>query len=335
MSQPQTLKPWHPDTIFNGFIGANVIYAFQRIQLFSVLQPGLALTPNEVSEKTKTDLERLCALLRAGIAFGFFRQNEDGTVYVTEAGEEVRRLIGYFTWSVGGYGQVLRELGNLSQGDKRWNHFRDEGMVALGSDQNNRSFMRHLLDEVLDGLTFNTIADLGCGNAGRLIDSCYRYPHVHGVGIDISEAAIDLAAANVQKHGMSDRIRLICANVLSVIRSEEHQSILADVDIVTSFMMLHDLYNLSHIWDKLFDQLLTVFPNASYYLFADTVRMPPLEELEELPIFNVGFELLHSFMGVRIPTKSTYDRAFAKAGLTVEKCIPFGTPNTYLYVLKV
>jgi hypothetical protein len=50
-------------------------------------------------------------------------------------------------------------------------------------------------------------------------------------------------------------------------------------------------------------------------------------------MFNMGFELIHAFMGVDIQKKSSYEEAFARVGLRVERCVPFGAPNTFLYVL--
>jgi hypothetical protein len=38
---------------------------------------------------------------------------------------------------------------------------------------------------------------------------------------------------------------------------------------------------------------------------------------------------------VCLPTKTEYDAAFARAGLTIELCADFGTPYTYLYLLRV
>lgn len=335
MNTNTQLKPIHPDDLFNGYVGANVAFALQQIGLFNVLTPGLTLKAEEVAARTGCDLHRLSALLRAGEALGYFELRPDGHVTVTEMGEVLRNQLGYFTWSVGGYGQLFHRLGALGTGAKTWGHLRDEGMVALGADMNNRNFMQHLLFDVLDQLDVTTIADFGCGNGGRLVNFANRYPHMRGVGIDISADAIRLADENVQKNGLEDRLQMICTNVLDTIRTDKYNDVLADVDAVTSFMMLHDLYNIPDLWENLFDRLRAAFPNVKYFVIADTVQMPPLDEMDKLPIFNVGYELLHAYMDVSLPTKKEYDEAFVKAGLSIETCIDFGTPHTYLYVLRV
>jgi len=330
-----SIKPIHPDELFNGYVGANVAYAFQQIGLFSVLTPNIKLKPHEIAVRTGSDLPRLQALLKAGQELGYISSHADGFVSVSEMGEILRTQLGYFTWSVGGYGDLFRNMSRLATTKETWKPLRNEGMVALGADMNHHSFMEHILFEVLDHLSFCKIADFGCGNGGRLISFCQRYPHIRGVGIDISADAIKLAKENVKRNGLEDRLEMICTNVLETIQTERYKEVLAGVDLVSSFMMLHDLYNIPSVWPKLFDHLREAFPGVKHFLFADTVKMPLSDELSELPIFSVGYELLHSYMDVRLPTKAEYDAAFARAGLTVEICADFGTPYTYLYLLRI
>lgn len=277
----------------------------------------------------------MSALLKAGIDLGFIEVDEENLYSWTESGTELARHVGYFTWSVGGYGDFFRELGNLATNDVPWSHLRDGSLVALGSDQANSAFMADILFSVLDTLSFSCIADFGCGNAGRLIEFCKRYPHTLGVGIDINREAINSARENVARHGMHNNIELYCENVLYFINSSVDREKLKKIEIITCFMMLHDLFNIDNLKSTLFDRLRAAFPAVKYFIIADTVRMPVIKDSHELPIFNIGFELLHGYMNVKIHDKSAYDEAFTAAGLHIEKCLPFGTPNTYLYVLRV
>ncbi len=330
-----SMQAVHPDELFNGYVGAHVAYAFQQIGLFSVLTPNIRRKPHDIAARTGLDLPRLQALLKAGHELGYIASHADGSVSVSEMGEILRGQLGYFTWAVGGYGDLLRSMGRLTTGKETWKPLRNEGMVALGADMNHRSFMEHILFDVLDHLSCHRIADFGCGNGGRLISFCQRYPHIKGVGIDISTDAITLARENVKQHGLEDRLEMICTNVLETIQTDRYKELLAGVDLVSSFMMLHDLYNIPSVWPRLFDHLREAFPGVKHFLFADTVRMPPTEERSTLPIFAVGYELLHSYMDVCLPTKAEYDAAFVRAGLTIEMCADFGTPYTYLYLLRV
>lgn len=278
------------------------------------------------------------ALLKAGIDLGFIEKDEHNLYSWTESGAELARHVGYFTWSVGGYGDFFRELGTLATSDTPWSHLRDGSLVALGADQANSAFMSNILFDVLDNMSFSSIADFGCGNAGRLINFCKRYPHTIGVGVDINREAIELARQNVESQGMQNNIELYCENVLNFINNSSVREKLEKIEVVTCFMMLHDLFNIDNLKHTLFDRLRSAFPAVKYFIIADTVRMSlntESKEANELPIFNIGFELLHGYMNIKIHDKSAYDEAFLAAGLHIEKCLPFGTPNTYLYVLRV
>ncbi|MFD2168558.1 methyltransferase domain-containing protein [Tumebacillus lipolyticus] len=334
MITKQQVESMQPVQMFNGYVGAHMAYALHQIGLFPILEPKQRLGVRELAEKAKCDLPRLKALLRTGSLLGFFELHEGDTVSVTEMGEELRRDLGYFVWSVGGYGKMFQDMGQLSTASKAWSHLRDNGLVALGADMCNRSLMSELLYGVLDELDFTHIADLGCGNGGRLVQFCQRYPYIKGVGVDIAPAAIELANQNVAQNGLEDRLSMICANALDTFQSDQYKDVMETVEVLTCFMMFHDLYNIESIRDTIFDRLRNAFPNIKYFLIADTLKMPPKDSLEQLPIFNVGYELVHDFMEVQIPSQDDYERLFTASGLTIEKCIDFGVPNTYLYLLR-
>ncbi|WP_216822577.1 methyltransferase [Shewanella sp. WE21] len=332
---PTVPLPMSATAVFNGYVGANLIFAYDRIGLFKVLGPKQRMSFRQLASQIQCITNRFEALLNAGITFGFITKCDDGLYAWTEAGQDMCKHVGYFTWSVGGYGNFFRELGTLVDNKECWSGLRDGSMVALGSDQANASFMREIFYSALDNIKFSRIADFGCGNAGRLIDVCKRYENMSGVGVDIDLNAVQLARKNVKNNGLQDSIDLYCEDVLIAIEDPMLKAKLADVEVVTSFMMLHDLLNMEGLKDVLFDRLRMAFPSVKYFIIADTVRMASPEGLNELPIFNIGFELLHGYMDVQIHDKESYDHVFEKSGLTIEKCIPFGTPNTYLYVLKV
>lgn len=337
-SPPTPLTPPTPldaAGLFNGYIGASLAFSFQRLGIFTTLKPGERKTLTELVAATGAIERRLRALLHAGATLGYLVEEPPDTFLWTEHGEELHKNKGYFTWSVGGYGRFLRELSTLAKSDMRWDHLRDGSLVALGADQSNASLMRDTLFSVLDRVRFSRIADLGCGNAGRLVDFCHRYPGVTGVGIDINADAITLARQHVKTNGLEGSIELHCQNVLRSFSDEAVKRSLRDVEVVTCFLMLHDLLNVESLKDELFDHLRSAFPNASTFIIADTARMPRRDELEEMPIFNVGFELVHAFMDITIFDKSVYFDMFERAGLHVEACVDFGTPYTYLFQLRV
>ena len=53
-----------------------------------------------------------------------------------------------------------------------------------------------------------TVIEIGCGTGRNLIAAAKRFPDARYFGIDISEAMLETALANVAKAGLSDRITL-------------------------------------------------------------------------------------------------------------------------------
>ena len=70
----------------------------------------------------------------------------------------------------------------------------------------------HMLTQALGGLIpeqsdlsqIHQVLDIGCGPGGWLLDLVTQYPHLHGVGIDISELMIPYASHMAESRGLSN-----------------------------------------------------------------------------------------------------------------------------------
>jgi S-adenosylmethionine-diacylgycerolhomoserine-N-methlytransferase len=68
----------------------------------------------------------------------------------------------------------------------------------------------------LDVPAGGTVLEVGCGTARNLIVAARRWPAARFYGLDISEAMLTTARANVARAGLSDRIRLAQADASQV-----------------------------------------------------------------------------------------------------------------------
>ena len=59
--------------------------------------------------------------------------------------------------------------------------------------------------EILTGVTAPKILDVGTGTGAILISLLHERPDAHGVGVDISTAALEVARANANQNGVADR----------------------------------------------------------------------------------------------------------------------------------
>jgi hypothetical protein len=326
--------PVNADTAFNGFVCAHVLFALERLEVFEQMEDAGSLDIPEFCAQRSIDERVFRALITAAAWFGHVTVQDD-RVSTTWEGQEVSRMVGFFTWAVGGYHDVFAHAVPIARGELRFGEDvrRDEAMVALGSAQADVSLMQHLLDKELAETNFSVLADLGSGTGERLCRLVAARPGARGIGLDISESATGLAVETAHRYGLRDRVRPVCADVRALLFGDRRPEGTADVDVVMSFMFLHDLLADPDSRAEVIPRLRTAFPNAHTFLLADTVLRPRSGE-DALPIFSSGFELAHALMGIPLHTRQAYEDLFVQGGLSVRRTVPFGAPHTYLFVLE-
>lgn len=349
MTYPQHIpQEWHdkaatpisPVDAFNGYVAANVVFALDRVGLLEAIGRGEKVDGASLAMVLPEGIEefRVAALLRTAAECGFLEAAGDYFI-PTDAGRDMARSRGYFTWAVGGYHDVFANAGRLSTGDRRYEPGdvrRDESMVALGSAQCDQSMFAALLDEVIADVEFETIADLGSGNSARISRVAVARPGTRGIGIDISAPATEMASRNIAAAGLADRVRAVQADVLDVIGAADSSAGMpgdADVDTVMCFFLLHDLLADPARRSGILPRMREAFPKAHTFVFGDTMLRSSARGQSHLPIFSLGFELAHAMMGIPLHTKETYEELFAAAGLSAERVEPFSAPHSWLYVL--
>lgn len=236
----------------------------------------------------------------------------DGDRYTVGSGfADVYAARGYFYWLVKGCGELFSVAPDVASPEQRVGDYyhRDMRAVAIGSRLIGDGQVEPLFDEIIDGLDFGTIADLGCGSGQRLIRIAQRNPGVAAVGIDIAHGAVELAEKSVGDAGLTGQVHIVRGDVLAL-RPEQ---VFADVDVVTCVFMGHDFWPQQRCVDGLAN-LRQAFPNARRLLLCDVVRTPGAPSQETTTIFTLGFELIHALMGVYIPSRQEWLEAFDAAG---------------------
>ena len=327
--------PISVDEAFNGYLAAQIVFALDRLGLLEELLEHGRADVHAAAARIGADQVMLVALLRAAQTCGYLVLR-DGEAVITPAGRDMAFMRGYFTWAVGGYANLFSNIAGLISGDRRFNSdiFRDEAMVALGSGQNDRAFMAGTVDEVLGQLDFTAMADLGSGISARLCRVAAARDGMRGVGLDISDAATRLAQDAIRRAGLDGNVQALRADVLGVIKGTEKYPVLAEVDAVMSFFLLHDLLAAPDTRSRVMPGLRDAFPKARTFVLADTMIRPAQPGDATLPVFSVGYELAHALMGVPLHAKDTYEALFVQAGLRIRQVLPFGTPHSWLYVLE-
>jgi SAM-dependent methyltransferase len=320
-----------PADIYNHLILSHVILFFNKTNLFPELAAGASL--GELAERSQFEPVRLGVVLRAAAVMGVV-QLEGDRYHLTDLGYDLEKHRGFFTWAIGGYSPLLESMDVFLAAPKTgWRPYVRGDYVAVGSDEANQGLMQPIFERVIDDLPARVIADLGCGNAGRLVDLLRRRPELTGVGIDIDARAIEVAEKNRDQHHLQHRLQLVRENVFTALDTPRPE--LAKVELVMSFMMLHDLFNFDSLRDgRLFAHLKAAFPQAKYFVLADTCLDEQDRTAATMPIFTMGYELIHALRGIQLFPVSHYERQFAASGLKLLARHDFGVPNTYLFILE-
>ena len=58
------------------------------------------------------------------------------------------------------------------------------------------------------------ILDIGTGSGALLLALLSELPNAHGIGTDISEAALQIARANAERHGLANRCTFVACNIV-------------------------------------------------------------------------------------------------------------------------
>jgi len=172
---------------------------------------------------------------------------------------------------------------------------RDARAISVACRSIARNFFDPPLRDLLDGIDFTTVADLGCGSGDRIIMLAEQRPS-RAIGVDIALGALDVAREAIREAKLEERITLIQDDVLNMPPRPEY----ADVDLVTCFLMGHDFWPRDNCV-KTLQQLREIFPNLRSLILGDTCRSVGVEG-PDLPMFTVGFETVHALMDQYLPT---------------------------------
>ncbi|MFJ9447719.1 aminotransferase class I/II-fold pyridoxal phosphate-dependent enzyme [Kitasatospora sp. NPDC101235] len=327
-----TFAPMEFPSLFNGYIGAQTAFALAELGVWTALDEG----PRPVAELAvvaDSTVPRTRALLNTMALLGYV-ELRDEMAFLTTAGRELIRHRGFLMWGVGGYGAMMSSLADLATGRAVYGRDvrRDEGRIAKGAGEVGSELMLPVEQRILEGLDYGDVADLGCGDGTRLIRLAGNRPEPRrGVGIDISEAACAIAEKRVVEAGLAGNLEIVCGDVLF----GEERPVFPGIDLVGSFLLLHDLFAASDEPAGMVRALRRAFPDARYFLLADTNAQSWERHEGPLPAFSLEFELMHAFMDTPLLSRDAYEAAFAAGGLRVRRREQFGAPSTWIWLLEV
>jgi SAM-dependent methyltransferase len=308
--------------LFEGFALTSVLSSLEQVGLLARLEAGPIPADTSCGEDG-LPLATLRYLSQREIV-----EQRDGAFVLTERGQAICRDKGYLVWLQGGYGRTLGALGAFSTGALRYGAdvVRDGRWVADGSALIGKDDVAPYATEVLEGLAFRHVVDLGCGNARFLIGAAQRFG-VTGFGIDLAPEACEDAATAVAAAGLTGRVSVRCGDAGDLSAIPE----LREADLAVAFFLLHEIFE--HGRDALVSYLTTLgqlMPAGAHMLVAEV--QPATGAPDER--WRPEFTLLHAIMRQQLLTADGWDEAFDAAGWARREVRELGLPGAVLLLYE-
>jgi SAM-dependent methyltransferase len=254
----------------------------------------------------------------------------DEVYRLTDAGRELHADRGYLVWLSGGYGEALHHFGDLLTGKRRFGADIDRNVrwVAVGTALAGQQDLRPDVMRILGEISFDRVADIGCGNAHFLIAAC-QAAGGGGVGVDISPDACAEGRQELAKAGMTDRIAIYEADGTKAATLPE----LEDVQLVVTFFFLHEV--LEHGYDVLVEYLRGIcdrLPAGAHMLTAE--ETPPAGEQNVPELLTPEYSLTQALMRQTLLTEDGWREAFTEAGFEVPAIVHPNLPDCRLILAR-
>lgn len=310
--------------LFEGFALASVLASLDEAGLLGALEAGpVSGAPDGVA-----DADRLMPAALRYLAQRELAEERDGAFALTERGRAVVKDKGYLVWLQGGYGHVLAGLGDFITGARRYGSDVERAgrWVAEGSALIGRDDVAPYAVEVLSGIEFHHVVDLGCGNARFLIGAAQRFG-VTGVGVDLSPEACEDAATMIADADLTGEVVVRCGDAGDLDAIPE----LAEADLVVAHFLLHEIFE--HGREALIGYLTKlggIMPQGAHMLVAEVQPATGAHEERWRPEFT----LLHAIMRQELLDVDGWHEAFTAAGWSRHEVRDLGLPGAILLLYR-
>jgi len=211
--------------ILAGGVPGQCCYAVARLGVPDLLADG----PRPVAElaaESGADPQVLHRLLRGLVALGLFRRVEPDGYALTSVGELLRADVpGSLRQTAIMYGDVVARsfaeiMHTVRTGRPAFEKVYGQAFYDYldGHPDVAETFAAAMGSEpapaVLDGIDLsevNTLVDIGGGDGGLLIDVLDRYPHLHGVLLELPNS-VQAAGKRLEAAGLAGRARLVAGS---------------------------------------------------------------------------------------------------------------------------
>ena len=231
---------WSAFDLVEAYQLANAVAALHDLELFKSMQRPA--TAKELAARSGLDENLLRGVLEYVAArTDLLRKTRGRFVATSDYAEKSRFLLDLY---VGAYGRNAEELGEL---------LHDPGLAQKSVDRvrHARAFAAvngapiELLPTLALELRFDRLLDLGCGNAGLLLELAERNPQFVGWGLEKNLEMCKVARARIRAAGVPQRIRVLQGD-LGKLDSALPDKVKTQVSAISACNVANEMFALGH-----------------------------------------------------------------------------------------
>ena len=228
-------------SIRNGYIRSHLIFAMHETGVFEILKKSDNLTSREIATQTNLNHILLDGVLNFLYHSDKILSKKNNKFNLTKFGKEnlfTDPVLAMSYGAVGAYSCILTELVPSLRNIKKYgkDYERSGDLIAKGSYYTGRKNYPWIINN-MKKLGIKKVADLGCGSADVLISLCEQDKNLKGIGVDISQKALNEAKTRIENKGLKERISLVQGDLY---KPETFSKQLKDVDAFNAVMVMHE-----------------------------------------------------------------------------------------------
>ena len=311
-------------SIRNGYIRSHLIFAMHETGVFEILKKNKDLTTEEIAVKTNLNHFLLNGVLNFLYHSDKILSKKDNKFNLTKFGLEnlfTDPVLAMSYGAVGAYSCILTELVPSLRNQKKYgkDYIRPGDLIAKGSYYTGRKNYPWIVEN-MKKLNVKKVGDLGCGSADVLISLCEEDKNLSGIGVDISQEALDEAKLRVEKKKLEKRISLVRGDLY---KPETYSSKLQEVDAFNAVMVMHEfLRDGKERVTKMFKDMKKEFKGK--YFFLGEFDCVDDDEYQKMPYpdrihFLFYQHVIHPLTWQGLGFKEDWLEIFKNAGIEVVK----------------
>ncbi|YCH20246.1 methyltransferase domain-containing protein [Pseudomonas sp. D1-3] len=257
--------------------------------------------------------------------------NDPVTYRKSDDFEEIVNHVGYVSWALRSCSPLIENapafLADTVGAQRKYP--RNGKSVARTSQWMGFQSFYPVPEDTIVELNPRKVVDLGSGSGSLLVKLMKRLPEASGLGVDISESAVEYALEFVRQHGMSDRISFVQAPIQDLSFRPE---LLEEADLIHGGFVFHDLLPQDDDALDSFFEFVATKPLKCSLVFVDAV---PHSEINSEKIFTAAFNYLHEqFMSRKLLSEAQWTKKLKNAGFSRIYSRKLDHPGGRMFIAK-